>query len=154
MEHLWWMHLTASRKSRIRDLRPGSQLIGRTWDPRPRTLKVGPKTRHQRPTQRWNTGPETQDPERGTQDPGPETQKVNFKQIFSVFFETWLSRMNSFALCVFVYFVCYSLPYGKVYTLLIFYHLNEFIFPSFFPCICYEIFKLPTKRVIIVRSHI
>ena len=30
-----------------------------------------------------------------------------------------------------VYFVCFSLPYPKAYTLLIFYNLNELLFRSF-----------------------
>ena len=39
--------------------------------------------------------------------------------------------MNSCALCVYVYSVCFSLPYHKAYTLVIFYHLNELLFTSF-----------------------
>ena len=35
--------------------------------------------------------------------------------------------MNVCALCVYVYFVCFLLPY---LTLLIFYQLNELLFPS------------------------
>ena len=99
-------------------------------------------------------GPETQDPKIGTRDPRHGTQKVDFQQIFTVFFETWRWWINSFALCVYVYFLCFSLPYHKAYKLLIFYHLNELLFARFFPCSCYEIFKFLTKPVIILRSYI
>ena len=101
------------------------------WDPgrETRTLKVGPETRDK--THRWDPGTEIRDPKGGTRDPRPGTLKVVFQNIFSVFLEAWNLWMSSCGLCVYVYFVCFSLPYHKVYTLLIFYHLNELFFPSF-----------------------
>ena len=86
----------------IRDPRPGIHLIGGTRDLRPETLNM----------------------EHGT-------LKLGFQQIFSVFLEAWRFWINSCALCVYAYFVCFSLPYHEAYTLLIFYHLNELLFPSF-----------------------
>ena len=63
--------------------------------------------------------------------------------------------MNEFMCFLSLYL---ALPYHKVYTLSIFYHLNELLFPSFFlklpPWSCYEIFKFPTKPMIMVGSHI
>ena len=138
--------------------------------------KLGPKTRDCW----WNSRPETRDPTHrkdmglengilkmgletldpgpnsevgsGTRDPRPGTLKVDFQQILSVFFETWHLWMNSFDLCVYVYFACFSLPYHKAYTFLIFYPHYELLFPSFFRCSCYEIFKFPTKPLIAVTS--
>ena len=146
-------HLRPGSVGETEDPRPRIQLIGVTRDSRPRTIKVVFQARDSRPAQGWDPGPETQNPKSGTRDPRTGTQKLDFQQIFSVFFETWRLWMNSFALYIFVYFVCFSLPYHKPYTLLIFYNLNELLFSSFFPCNCYEIFKFWTKPVIILRSH-
>ena len=47
-----------------------------------------------------------------------------------------------------------SILHRKAYTILIFYHLNEFTLSQFLQkfalCSCYEIFKFPTKPMIIV----
>ena len=105
-------------------------------------------------------GPETRDPTGGARDPRLGNLKVDFLKIFSVFSDALRLWMNSCALCVYVYFVCFSLPYLKAHTPLIFYDLNDLIYHlsqflrKFPPSSCYEIFKLPTKPVIIVRSHI
>ena len=115
--HMWDAgHENRDPKGGTRYSRPGTQLRGGTWDPRP----------------------ETRDRESG----------------FSATFlsSLWnLAFMNGFifALCVYIYFVYLSLLYHKEYTILIFYHLNELLFYSFFPCSCYEIFKFPTKPLII-----
>ena len=97
-----------------RDLRikSGIHLIGEAWNPKGRTRDPRPSTQL--------IG--------GTRDPRPWTLKVDFQKIFSVFSKTWRLWMNSCALCV---FICLSLPYHKAYTVLIFYHLNELLFPSF-----------------------
>ena len=106
--------------------------------------KVGPETRD--PSLRWDPGPETQNPKCGTQDPGPGTHLMDrnrdsrssrWDSIPLVYIaletqepEPWV-WINSCALCVvYVYFVCFSLPYPTAGTLLIFYHLNESLFPS------------------------
>ena len=89
--------------------------ISEKQDPRPRTLKVRPET--------LDPGPNS--------DPRLITLKVDFQQIFSVFFEAWRLWMNSCTLCIYVYFAGFSLPYHKAYTFLIFYHLNELLFPGF-----------------------
>ena len=95
--------------------------------------KVEPETREfwrdPRPETHLTGG--TRDPKWGTRDPRPRTLKVDFQRIFSVFFEAWHLWMNSCALCFYVYFVYFLLPYHKAYVLLIFHHLSELLFPSF-----------------------
>ena len=49
-------------KGRTDDMRPGTQLIGKTWDPRPRILNVAPKIQDTCFT--WDQTPESQDTER------------------------------------------------------------------------------------------
>ena len=122
---------------------PGAQLICGTQDTRTGTLKVGPDTRDPGPNS--EVGP-------GTGDPRPETRDRESGFSATFLSSLWnLAFMNGFifALCVYIYFVYLSLLYHKEYTLLIFYHLNELLFYSFFPCSCYEIFKFPTKPLII-----
>ena len=129
-------------------LNPRLGTFGGTWDPRHGTWDPGPS--------RWDPRSENRDPTHRW-DLRSEILRVDFQQIFSVFFEAWRLWMNSPALCVYVYFVCFLLPYHKAYTFSIFYHLNELLFSSFcklLPCICYEIFKFVTKPMIIVRPHI
>ena len=89
---------------------------------------IRPETRY--PSHRWDPGHEIRDPEGRTPDPTPVTLKVDFQKIFSVFSENRLLGMNSWALCVYVYFKGFSLPYHTAYTLLIIYQLNELLFPS------------------------
>ena len=85
------------------------------WDSRPKT---------QYPSSRWDLGPKTREPKGRTRAPRPGTLKVEFLKFFSVFSEAWPLWKNSSALCIYVYFVCFTLPYHEAYTLLIFYHLN------------------------------
>ena len=56
-------------KSGTRAPRPGTQLIGRTQDTRPETIKMGHKTRDSEPNSEVRPG---------TQDPRADTQKVDF----------------------------------------------------------------------------
>ena len=101
------------------------------WDSRPKTRNPKDVTWDPRLNSKVGPGPETRNPKRGTQGPRPGTLEVVFQQIFSVFFETWRLWMNSCTWCVCVYFVCFSLPYHKAYTLLIFYYLKKLLFPCF-----------------------
>ena len=119
---------------------PRTRTVGGTRYPRPGIISlVGPETRDpkggtqdSRPGTQlntWDVGPNTRDPKDGTRDPTPGTLKVGFQKIFS---DAWRLWMNSCALCVYDYFVCFALSIKhSAYTLLIFYHLDELLFPSF-----------------------
>ena len=110
----WWRHIRKVR-SETRDPRPISY-VG------PGTLKVEPETRdtiHTWDRGSWRRGPR------------PGTVKVDFRETFSVFSDASRIWMNSCALCVYVYFVCLSLPYHKAYAHLTFYHLNDLNLSSF-----------------------
>ena len=135
------------------------------WDQRPKTrclsLKwdLGPKTRDPKGgTQDRIRGTdhisETRDPKVGVRDPGPGTRDPSHglkpgpgtKRWDSIPLaymgletrdpepESWI-WMNLCALCVCVYFVCFSIPFLTAWLLLIFYHLNKLLFPS-----CYKKF--------------
>ena len=55
-------------KLRTRDLRPETQIIGGTWDPRPGTLKTGHETKTWYTYFTWDLRPEIQDTETGVWD--------------------------------------------------------------------------------------
>ena len=91
--------------------------------------KVGPRIRDFW----WGPRPSIRDPshrkDQGTLNMGPDTRDPGHceSENFLVFSEAWRLWMNSCALCVYVYFVCFLLPYVTAWTLLIFYQL---LFPS------------------------
>ena len=119
------------------------------WDPGPETLKVEPMTRD--PTDKYRS------------DQRPGTLTVDFLKNFLVFSDTLRLWMNSCDLCVYVSFVCFLLPCHKAYKPLTFHHPNDLNLSCFQvfaitsllpPCSCYEIFRFPTKPLMIVRSQI
>ena len=111
------------------------KFVSEKWDPRPETRD---------PTHRWDPRPETRDhksgtrvprsgtqliggtrdPKGGTWNSRPGTLRVNFQNAFAVFSETLRKSMS--ILYIYIYFVCFSLPYHTAYTLLIFYHLKHY----------------------------
>ena len=96
----------------ISQVGPGTRDLGPLrWDPRSETGD---------PTPLWDPVFDTRDPIGGTEDPRQGTLKVNFLKIVSVFSDAPRLWSNSCALCVYVGFVCVSLPCHKAYTPLIF----------------------------------
>ena len=119
-----WTHFRQMRKRETRD--SGLLVRPETRDPGP-ILWVRPEARYPRPetrdpTHRWDAGPKTQHP-------------GSWRWIFREFSHfslkpgayEWIHVLYAFYVC----FVCFSLPYQKAYTLLIFDHLNKLLFPSF-----------------------
>ena len=130
----------------IRDTRPGTHLIGGTRDLRLRTQLIGG----------------TQDSRLETLGVGPKTWdlEVDFLKIVSIFSDALRLWMNSYALYVYGCFACFSLPYLKAYTrhisfiilMTLIYLVSQFL-QKLPPWSCYEVFKFPTKPMIIVRTQ-
>ena len=90
---------------------------------------MGPRKQGLGPNSGWSPGSGAQEPKAGAWDLGP--WKRIFRK-FSVFPDAWHLWIH--VLYVYVYFVCFSLPSHKAYTLLIFDHLNPF--RALCVCVC------------------
>ena len=84
--------------------------------------KMGPETRDYW----WDPRSETQHPKCGAWDLGP------WKRIFRKFSQFFLKSCDYELIHVlFAFILCFLLPYHTAYALLIFYHLNVLLLPSY-----------------------